>query len=93
MAANTHATEDTLVAILSEEELTTLAAVFVAMPNNLEHEQSDDPTTYSEAMASEHTSDWTTALTEEFNTLRELGVYKLVPRCRNYNTARCEQSS
>jgi hypothetical protein len=78
-AANTHATEDTLTAI-SEEELTTLAAVFAAMPDNLEHEQSDDPTTYSEAMASEHASDWTTALTEEFNALRELGVYKLVPR-------------
>jgi hypothetical protein len=79
-AANTHATEDTLAAILSEEELTTLAAIFVAMPDNLEHEQSDDPTTYSEAMASEHASDWTTALTEEFNALWELGIYKLVPQ-------------
>ncbi|KAG2111901.1 uncharacterized protein F5147DRAFT_572876, partial [Suillus discolor] len=50
------------------------------MPDNLEHELPDDPSTYAEAMASKHAAQWTTALKEEFDSLRELGVYKLVPR-------------
>ncbi|KAG1875762.1 hypothetical protein F4604DRAFT_1581541, partial [Suillus subluteus] len=41
---------------------------------------SDDPSTYSEAMASPHAAQWTSALQEEFSSLRDLGVYKLVPR-------------
>jgi hypothetical protein len=71
--------EDALALVISEEELRTLANVFAAMPDNLEHEFPDDPTTYSEAMASDHAANWTTALMEEFNALRDLGVYKLVP--------------
>ncbi|KAG1875761.1 hypothetical protein F4604DRAFT_1492266, partial [Suillus subluteus] len=39
----------------------------------------DDPSTYAEAMASLDAASWTTALQEEFNSLRDLGVYKLVP--------------
>jgi hypothetical protein len=50
------------------------------MPDNLEHEMPDDPTVYGEAMASEHSAEWTQALREEFDSLRDLGVYKLVPR-------------
>lgn len=50
------------------------------MPDTLEHEFPDDPSTYAEAMASAHAAQWTAALKEEFDSLRELGVYKLVPR-------------
>jgi len=63
-----------------EEELASLATAFAALPVNLEHEQPDDPSTYTEAMASEHASEWTAALKEEFDSLRDLGVYQLVPR-------------
>lgn len=50
------------------------------MPDNLEHELPDDPSTYAEAMASEHAPQWTAALKDEFDSLRDLGVYKLVLR-------------
>jgi hypothetical protein len=63
-----------------EEELASLTTAFAALPVNLEHEQHDDPSTYAEAMASEHASEWTATLKEEFDSLRDLGVYRLVPR-------------
>jgi hypothetical protein len=72
--------KDALAALLSEEELAHLTDIFAAMPDNLEHEMPDDPTTYAEAMASEHSAEWTQALKEEFDSLHDLGVYKLVPR-------------
>jgi hypothetical protein len=71
--------EDALTALLSEEELAHLTDIFAAMPDNLEHEMPDDPTTYTEAMVSEHSAEWTQALKEEFDSLRGLGMYKLVP--------------
>ena len=39
-----------------------------------------DPASYHEAMSSPHTTDWTKALREEFQSLKDLGIYKLVPR-------------
>lgn len=39
-----------------------------------------DPATYHEAMASPHATEWTKALQEEFQSLKDLGVYKLVPQ-------------
>jgi len=71
---------DAHAALQSGEESTHLANLFAAMPIHLEHEFADDPTTYAEAMASEHAPQWTAALKEEFDSLRDLGVYKLVPR-------------
>jgi hypothetical protein len=71
---------DTLAASLSEDDLAHLANLFTAMPDHLENELSDDPSTYSEAMSSPHATEWTAALQEEFASLKDLGVYKLVPR-------------
>lgn len=70
---------DALATVFSEEEFASLADLFAAMPDNLEHEFPDDPSTYAEAMASDHTPEWTTTLQDEFNSLRDLSVYKLVP--------------
>ena len=39
-----------------------------------------NPATYQEAMESPYAADWTCALQEEFDSLKELGVYRLVPR-------------
>jgi len=71
---------DALAASLSEDDLAHLANLFTAMPDHLENELSDDPSTYSEAMSSPHATEWTAALQEEFASLKDLGVYKLVPR-------------
>jgi hypothetical protein len=61
--------EHALPAICTEEEFAALADIFTAMPNHLEHEFPDDPSTYSEAMASEHSTQWTAALKDEFDSL------------------------
>jgi hypothetical protein len=50
------------------------------MPDTLEHEMPDDPTSYADAIASEYASNWTAALMEEFDSLHKLRVYKLVPQ-------------
>jgi hypothetical protein len=71
---------DALATVFSEEEFASLADLFAAMPDNLEHEFPDDPSTYAEAMASDHAPEWTNTLKDEFNSLCDLGVYKLVPR-------------
>lgn len=47
---------------------------------DLQHEFPDDPSTYAEAMASPHAAEWRKALQEEFDSLKQMGVYKLVPR-------------
>jgi hypothetical protein len=62
-------------AVPIQEELVNLVDTFAAIPDQLENEQPDNPSTYSEAMASEHTVEWTVVLKEEFDSLRELGVY------------------
>ncbi|KAG1869520.1 hypothetical protein F4604DRAFT_1926912 [Suillus subluteus] len=80
LSPNRPPSENALAAIFTEEEFAALADVFAAMPDNLEHEFPDDPSTYTEAMASEHAAQWTAALKDEFDSLRDLGVYKLVPR-------------
>lgn len=72
--------EVTLAAMVSEADLAHLAELFAAMPDHLETEHPDDPSTYAEAMASSDAASWTTALQEEFTSLRDLGIYKLVPR-------------
>jgi threonine synthase len=59
-------------AIFTEEEFAALANFFAAMPNNLEHKFPNDPSTYAKAMVSEHTSNWTAALQDEFDSLRDL---------------------
>ncbi|KAG2045604.1 hypothetical protein BDR06DRAFT_1015479 [Suillus hirtellus] len=46
---------------------------------DFDHELLDDPASYAEAMASPHACEWTLALQEEFDSLQDLGVYKLVP--------------
>ncbi|KAG2340548.1 hypothetical protein BDR05DRAFT_950285 [Suillus weaverae] len=74
------AVPDAFAATLSEEELAHLADLFVTMPDHLTNEMSDDPSTYSEAMASPHAAQWISALQKEFSSLRDLGVFKLVPR-------------
>lgn len=40
----------------------------------------DNPATYHEAMASPHAAEWMDALQEEFMSLKELGVYCLIPQ-------------
>jgi hypothetical protein len=72
--------DDIHAALQPGEESAHLANLFAAMPVHLEHEFTDDPTTYAEAMASEPTPQWTAALKEEFDSLHDLGVFKLVPR-------------
>jgi hypothetical protein len=67
--------DSTQQAVPIQEELTTLVDAFAAIPDQIEHEQPDDPNTYSEAMASEHAIEWTSALKEEFDSLQELGIY------------------
>jgi hypothetical protein len=62
-------------AVPIQEELVNLVDAFAAIPDQLENEQPDNPSTYSKAMASEHTVEWTVVLKEEFDSLRELGVY------------------
>jgi hypothetical protein len=62
-----------------EAEIAYLSKVFATTPDHFETEHTDDPTTYAEAMQSEHASQWTAAMQEEFKSLHKLGVYKLVP--------------
>lgn len=63
-----------------EAELAYLTSVFAAAPDDFEHEHPSDPVTYAEAMSSPHAAAWTAAMRDEFQSLRDLGVYKLVPR-------------
>lgn len=70
---------DAMATVFTKEEFVSLADLFTAMPDNLKHEFPDDPSTYAEAMASDHNVEWTSALKDEFTSLRDLGVYKLVP--------------
>jgi hypothetical protein len=53
-----------------EEELAYLYEAFSAIPDGFE------------AMASPYAVQWTAALKEEFESLKDLGVYKLVPAHR-----------
>ncbi|KAG2057267.1 hypothetical protein BDR06DRAFT_1005295 [Suillus hirtellus] len=46
---------------------------------DFDHELPDNPASYTEVMASPHACEWTFALQEEFDSLQDLGVYKLVP--------------
>ena len=63
-----------------EAELAYLTEVFAAIPDDYENEHPSDPVTYAEAMNSDHATEWTQAMRDEFDSLRDLGVYKLVPR-------------
>jgi hypothetical protein len=65
-----------------EEELAYLYEAFSAIPDGFDHEHPDDPASYAEAMASPYAVQWTAALKEEFESLKDLGVYKLVPAHR-----------
>jgi hypothetical protein len=57
------------------------ADILSAVPDGITHDTSfDKPATYKAAMASPYTAQWRSALEEEFSSLQELGVYKLVPR-------------
>ncbi|CDO77251.1 hypothetical protein BN946_scf184753.g1 [Trametes cinnabarina] len=46
----------------------------------LDHDYAGDPTSLKEALSSAFSQEWTTALKEEFASIKELGVYKLIPR-------------
>lgn len=48
----------------------------------------DEPTTYAEAMASPDAAAWRAALQEEFTSMKELSIYKLVP-CSLVPKGRC----
>jgi hypothetical protein len=72
--------EATLAAMVSEHDLAHLAELFAAMPDPLNNEHPDDPSTYAEVMASPNAASWTQALQEEFQSLKDLSVYKLIPR-------------
>ncbi|KAH7904446.1 hypothetical protein BJ138DRAFT_1166483 [Hygrophoropsis aurantiaca] len=65
----------------SEEELCALYAAFAAMPDNLSPPDFlGDPPNLKAAMASPQSSEWTTPLQEEFDSLKKHKVYTLIPR-------------
>ncbi|KAG2109404.1 uncharacterized protein F5147DRAFT_693218 [Suillus discolor] len=65
---------------ISEEDLASLVDIFAAsVPEDFTRECPDDPTTYVEAMASPHATQWRLALQEEFDSLKQTGTYTLVP--------------
>ena len=55
-----------------------LLATLVDAPVNTTYP--DDPTTLKEAMASEDAEEWSRALHEDFKSIKEMGVFKLIPR-------------
>ncbi|KAG2063586.1 hypothetical protein BDR04DRAFT_1163533 [Suillus decipiens] len=61
------------------ESMELFADCLAAMPDLITTAHPDNPSTYAKAMASPDAASWTTALQEEFVSLCDLGVYKLVP--------------
>jgi Reverse transcriptase (RNA-dependent DNA polymerase) len=55
--------------------------LLTALPESvIDVEYPNDPRTLREALNSEHAEQWRAAFNEELNSLRDLGVYKLIPR-------------
>jgi hypothetical protein len=55
-----------------------LDEVLAALPKELDYEM--DPLTWEEARSSAHGNDWHTSFQEELNSLKDMGVYELIPR-------------
>jgi hypothetical protein len=60
-------------------KLAHLADVFSAIPDDFSSKHPSDPASYAEVMNSEYAAEWTQAMQEEFTSLCDLRVYKLVP--------------
>jgi hypothetical protein len=86
-----HESDESTMAALTldnlEAELTHLTEVFAALPDDFDNEHPSDPVSYAEAMNSEHAVEWTKAMRAEFDSLQDLGIYKLIP-CSTVPTGR-----
>jgi Reverse transcriptase (RNA-dependent DNA polymerase) len=62
----------------TKEELEEIMAALANTPVDLEYP--DDPASLQEALDSSEADDWRKAMAEEFASIKEMGVYKLIPR-------------
>jgi hypothetical protein len=57
------------------------AEIFAALSDSgVDLEYPDDPSTFREAMDSPYAKEWQAAMAEEFASIKQMGVYNLVPR-------------